>query len=140
MQKFAVLFGVAALLLGGFFLQLRVLQDGYRTEWLFARELKPLAQPLPAAQIAAVSNRVAAGLLYYAELPVGIAVFKTSEEVLNFAQTPPYPKLILASSGDADKLPAALLQLPPLLSERLQPWEKAKKSKMRAWLIESAPQ
>jgi 4-amino-4-deoxy-L-arabinose transferase-like glycosyltransferase len=136
--KLAALLGVAAVLLGGFFLQLRVLQDGYRTEWPFARELKVLAQPLPAAQIAAVSERVAGGLLYYAELPVGLSVFKTPEEIVRFTQSPPYPKLILASTEDFAKLPPELLQLTPILAERLQPWEKPHKAKMRAWLIESA--
>ncbi len=139
-QRVAVLFGVAALLLGGFFLQIRVLQDGYRTEWPFARELKALAEPLPVTQMASFGNRMAGGLLYYGELPPGITVFQTAAELLQFAQTPPYPKLIIASTDDFAQLPSELVQLPPTLSEHRQPWEKASRDKLRAWLLESAPQ
>lgn len=132
------LIGAALVVMGGFFLVQRVDIDGVRTEWKFARALRPAAAGLEPAQIAAFRQRPAAGVLFYADLPVPVAVIADAEALNRFLQAPPYPKLIVSGSEHADALPPALRALPPTFSEARNSWESARVDKLWAWRIGSA--
>jgi len=130
------LIGVAAMVFGGFFLVQRAMIDSYRTEWKFAEELFPLAAQISPGQIAVFRERLPAGVLFYADLPVPVIILNDADALRNFLRTPPYPKLLLSSSEFSGELPAELQAAQPKIREARNAWEKAQVAKLNAWLIE----
>lgn len=134
------LLGVALIVMGGFFLVQRDMIDEARTKWRFARDLRPLAETLHAPQIAMFgTGRVSAGILFYADLPVPVAMISDAAELERFLNSPPYPKLLLSSSRYTERMPQSLREKPPALREARNSWEDDKDDKFLAWRFAQPP-
>jgi len=135
-----VLLGVALIIAGGFFLVQRDMIDEARTKWRFARDLRPLAETLQASQVAMFgTGRVSAGILFYADLPVPVAMISDNDALQRFLNNPPYPKLLLSNSRYAERMPQSLRGKTPVLHEARNSWEDDRNEKFMAWRFDQPP-
>jgi len=125
---------------GGLFFWQQPLLDTYRSEAPFARALKPLAAQLAAADIAIYRERPLGRLLYYSEVQLPIRQLDNPEQLQQFIETPPYPKLVLVATRYKDELPEILRNRTPDLVEQSYAWEKKTDDKMLAWRITARPE
>jgi 4-amino-4-deoxy-L-arabinose transferase-like glycosyltransferase len=125
----------ALLLFGGYFLKQQLILDSIRTEASFARQLRPIANAHPDLQIAIFKDKPPAKLLFYANLPPSIKVFRTAIGLQHFMTSSEGPKLILAYRADDAALPPILTEQAPAVVEQQHAWEKSNKDKLRAWLL-----
>jgi 4-amino-4-deoxy-L-arabinose transferase-like glycosyltransferase len=135
----AALLGVAVIVMGGFFLQQRAAIDSVRSERPFALALKPLLAGVPAAQIVTYRDRLPGDTAYYANIPVGVRRVDAAAELLQFAQTPPYPKWVLCYDDLVAELPPELRARAPTLAQQRHPWDDKHEEVLQAWRLDRAP-
>ncbi|MDB6063603.1 MAG: hypothetical protein JWM78_3706 [Verrucomicrobiaceae bacterium] len=129
----------ALILWSAFFFRQQFAIDDFRTEMPFALSLKPLTEQHPTINAAIYREKASGRLLFYSELPLPVQLLNTSEQLQQFIDTPPYPKLVLAYKKYSNELPTALRNRQPELSETQFSWENNNGDKMLAWLISAHP-